>query len=229
MKISNYLARQNGAALITSLIFLTVLTILGMSTLGTALLESRMAGNARDRNMAFQAAEIGLRDAELYIRDSGRIVGLTEVGTAGEGYCETTACTAAMASAGTVDNQLCKHGLCDNGGTMKVSGTAWYAVNNAVWMQEALWANAIQYQRDDANVGKGIGDPPSTTKVPIINATYVLPPALPLVRRQPEYLIESFQKDDSRRGNAFYYRISVRGYGMRSGTRVMLQEVYKPE
>ena len=46
MKPANTSLRQAGAALITSLIFLTVLTILGMSTLGTALLEGRMAGNA---------------------------------------------------------------------------------------------------------------------------------------------------------------------------------------
>lgn len=207
---------QSGAALITSLIFLTVLTILGMSTLGTALLESRMAGNARDKNLAFQAAEIGLRDAESYIRFSGRISGLTDVE-----YDTTTTCTAAVAKC---DAQKCTYGLCYNGGTMNEDGTDWVA-SPVFSPDNSLWNNAIQYYKKNlAATEKAVGYSGTTTVT--VNAGYSGPDELPLVRRPPEYLIEAFQKTVG--GPRYYYRITVRAYGQRSGTRVMLQEVYAP-
>lgn len=58
---------ERGAVLLTGLVFLVVLTLLGVSTMSINALEERMAGNTRDLNIAFQAAESGLRDAELDI------------------------------------------------------------------------------------------------------------------------------------------------------------------
>lgn len=58
---------EQGAVLVTGLIFLVVLTLLGVSAMSVNALEERMAGNSRDLNIAFQAAESGLRDAELDI------------------------------------------------------------------------------------------------------------------------------------------------------------------
>lgn len=54
---------QHGAALITGLIFLVVLTLITLSATKSTSLEERMAGNARDQGLAFQAAEAGIRDA----------------------------------------------------------------------------------------------------------------------------------------------------------------------
>ncbi len=56
-------AQQRGAALITGLIFLVVLTLISLAAMKTTSLEERMAGNARDQDMAFQAAEAAIRDA----------------------------------------------------------------------------------------------------------------------------------------------------------------------
>ncbi len=47
-----------------ALIFLVLLTLLGVSAMQTATMEERMAGNMRNENLAFQAAEAALRDAE---------------------------------------------------------------------------------------------------------------------------------------------------------------------
>jgi type IV pilus assembly protein PilX len=55
--------RENGAVLIIGLIFLVVLTLLVVSALRTATLEERMAGNTRNQQVAFQAAEAVLREA----------------------------------------------------------------------------------------------------------------------------------------------------------------------
>ena len=83
-------------------------------------------------------------------------------------------------------------------------------------------------QRNDASVNNGVthkGIGRAGEKI-IVNPLYVLPSALPLVSAQPEYLIESIPQKIG--DNKYYYRITVRGYGMRSGTLVMLQEVYTP-
>lgn len=49
--------RERGIALVVALIFLLVLTILGVSVMNTSALEGRMAGNTQETNRAFQGAE----------------------------------------------------------------------------------------------------------------------------------------------------------------------------
>lgn len=58
---------QRGAALIAALIFLVVMTIIGVGVVGTTTTEEKMARNFRDNDLAFAAAEAALRDAELRI------------------------------------------------------------------------------------------------------------------------------------------------------------------
>jgi type IV pilus assembly protein PilX len=55
---------QRGAALITSLVILLVLTVLGISAMKSSNLQENIVGNLRDHDLAFQAAETGLRAAE---------------------------------------------------------------------------------------------------------------------------------------------------------------------
>ena len=57
-------ARQGGAILITGLIFLIVLTMFVLAMVRGGTLEERMARNARDQQIALQAAEAVLRHAE---------------------------------------------------------------------------------------------------------------------------------------------------------------------
>ena len=56
--------RQQGAVLIVCLIFMLIMTVISASALQSTTLQERMAGNARDTNSAFQAAEAALRAAE---------------------------------------------------------------------------------------------------------------------------------------------------------------------
>lgn len=55
---------QSGMSLFPALMFLLVLSVLGVAAFNSTLLQEKMAGNTKDTNMAFQAAEAGLRDAE---------------------------------------------------------------------------------------------------------------------------------------------------------------------
>lgn len=59
---------QRGAALVTSLLLLLVLTIIGVTAMQVTRLQERMAGGARDMNLALQGAEAGLRNGEAMIQ-----------------------------------------------------------------------------------------------------------------------------------------------------------------
>lgn len=60
-------SRQRGVVLMTGLIFLVMMTLLGVTAMQTTLLEEKMAGNLRDESLAFQAAEAALREGELFL------------------------------------------------------------------------------------------------------------------------------------------------------------------
>lgn len=64
---------ERGSVLIVSLIFLLLLTIIGVGAMQSATLQERMAGSTKDSNTAFQAAEAALRSAEEYL--SGATIG----------------------------------------------------------------------------------------------------------------------------------------------------------
>ncbi|WP_198262663.1 pilus assembly PilX family protein [sulfur-oxidizing endosymbiont of Gigantopelta aegis] len=61
-------ANQRGVALFVSLIFLLILTLLGISGMQTTILEEKMAGNFNDSNRAFQAAEFAVRVGEGWLQ-----------------------------------------------------------------------------------------------------------------------------------------------------------------
>lgn len=59
--------QQAGSVLFISLMLLLMLTILGVTAMNSVTLEERMAGNLRDTDLAFQAGEAALRDAENWL------------------------------------------------------------------------------------------------------------------------------------------------------------------
>ena len=65
--------RQRGSVLLISLIMLLVLTVIGITTLRTVVSQERMSANDRDSQIAFQAAELGLRDGERWINSQAEL------------------------------------------------------------------------------------------------------------------------------------------------------------
>lgn len=61
--------RQRGMILIVSMILLLVMTILALTVGQTSRMQERMAGNFRDSDLSFQAAEAGLRNSEQFLWD----------------------------------------------------------------------------------------------------------------------------------------------------------------
>ncbi len=58
---------QRGAALVIGLIMLLLLTLIGVAGMKDTLLQQKMVANAKDREMALQAAESALRAAEIML------------------------------------------------------------------------------------------------------------------------------------------------------------------
>jgi len=74
MKNNGFLIdRQAGVVLIISLIMLLLITIIGLASSQVNNLEEKMAGNAKDQNLAFQAAEDALRSGEERIEAASSI------------------------------------------------------------------------------------------------------------------------------------------------------------
>jgi type IV pilus assembly protein PilX len=64
---SRSIQRQKGSALAVSLVILLVLTILGVNSMSSLVLEERMAGHTRQSMVASQSAQVALRVAENFI------------------------------------------------------------------------------------------------------------------------------------------------------------------
>jgi len=210
---------QSGVALIAGLIFLLVLTMIGATSALMSGLEERMSSNMRDREIAMQAAELALRDAERDIKGLGTnprnppISGIT-------GFFATCDEDGAHGSA---DDGLCdRRGMGETytpkavkwtGFTGKTTGevfadleidmTDWPSVSYGAYTGAA----PIQW---DSN-GDGVADTGLSA--------------------QPRYLIEGIQRTNppGLGGNTFYYRITVRAQGVSPNTVVWLQETFKPK
>jgi type IV pilus assembly protein PilX len=80
--------KQRGAVMAVSLLLLLVLTVLALTASQSTVLQERMAGNARDVDLAFQAAEAGLRDAEVTLADLFKSAGQMPAPCAASADCE---------------------------------------------------------------------------------------------------------------------------------------------
>ena len=199
--------QQSGAALITGLIFLVVLSMIGVTAARMSTLEERMSGNMRDRAIAMQAAELALRDAErdiLYLgtavsRRSLKISGVTSFWP----NCNQDGST------GTYDD-----GLCDRRAGLSSPPYSNTSIRWATFTVQGTTYPALELDMRSA---------PS-----VAYGTYTGAASIALLPNQPRYIIEGIRKTPPGGGEAFYYRITVRAEGMRDSTVVWLQEVFKP-
>lgn len=111
-------AHQSGAVLIISLIMLLLLTLIGTTAMQTSSLEEKMAGNMRDRDIAFQAAESALRDAA---NDLTNAVPAAARGISGF--------TGFVVNCGASTPSTSDDGLCYNGSTTAYSPDIWTTVS----------------------------------------------------------------------------------------------------
>ncbi len=77
-------ARQRGISLVTTLVLMLATLGLGVAVMGVNVMEERMIANTKDRDLALQAAEAALRDAEQDVASNvSPATGFTDVCTSG--------------------------------------------------------------------------------------------------------------------------------------------------
>lgn len=67
LQLTKLNTNQTGATLIVSLIVLVLMTIIGLAAMRGSIMQERMASNTRDSELASQAAETALREAENWL------------------------------------------------------------------------------------------------------------------------------------------------------------------
>lgn len=91
MKIhqSKSMNNQRGSALAIGLIFLVILTLLGLTASSGAIHQELMTRNVRDSQLALQAAEAALRGAETWLREQTAPEPANYAEIYDIGYCNT--------------------------------------------------------------------------------------------------------------------------------------------
>ncbi|KZY44995.1 MULTISPECIES: PilX N-terminal domain-containing pilus assembly protein [unclassified Oleiphilus] len=81
------LARQKGAVLVVSLIILLLMTLIGVASMSSSIMQEKMASNAQNNNATFQAAEnavSGLINKVIIDKDTTELDEAIGIGTIGE-------------------------------------------------------------------------------------------------------------------------------------------------
>ncbi len=90
--------RQKGSALVVGLVFLVILTLLGLTASSGGIHQELITRNIKDQNLALYSAESALREAETWLRNSGPLTPLDSAIIKPTGFCGTVAEVCASAS-----------------------------------------------------------------------------------------------------------------------------------
>ncbi|MCW7539175.1 PilX N-terminal domain-containing pilus assembly protein [Aquabacterium sp. A7-Y] len=214
----NHDSSQRGVALVVVLIFLLAVTAIGVFGARNVIVSERMARNQLDAQVARQAAEAALRDAE-------RDIMLPNHEPRANAPCTRTLYERPVVFGASSFQRTCLRGQCEFG--LDYYQAADYSTATAdsetgePWWPESkggLWNNNFATKPSRTSTGTCAT---FTGAVPL--GTFTGAPMLTGVARQPEYLIEYIH-----RGNTDYFRISARGFGYSQATQVVLQSYFRP-
>lgn len=228
--------------LVTALIFLIVLSTLGVMALRGSLFEERMASNDRDRALAREYAEMALRDAErdiLGLRFDGQFCAAVPCGTLRPDGTRPKA--ADDANFWVIDSATNPEAAFVDGGmgqALNMQGV--YNADSAtecgmpVW-SGANWEDGAAPARSCAGtIGVAVPTVPygRFTDAPFVGPDgATAPQGIP----EPRYLIEVFAGPTllSSSTSKVFFRITAVGFGRTTGpagrTSVTLQSVFSPK
>ena len=189
---------QQGAILMISLMFLVILTMIGLSAMSTTTFEEKMSGSGRDWNLAFAAAEAAIRDAEYdittkyvpgYASSVRQMNGMTGFGD--ETDVENGTCST---SSGNL-----KEGLCRRTAAKLTPTAADFSATDT---------KSVVYGTFTGAAAAGF--------------------TIKGVSRQPRYIITAYTEATSADpGGTYFYEITARGFGANPNTQVTLREVFR--
>lgn len=209
--------RPQGVALVVVMIFIVALSLLGAFSMNSANLSERLARNKLDLQLAREAAEAGLRDAEVDLQLASDV--------------QRPGANCARTSQRPLKDNLawfgssCLMGQCRFGNTYYTNAD--YALSTSTTGTGEPWWPVVKGGQWNDNL---------TTKPTALNTncgfngavpygTFTGRALLPGVSRQPEYLIELIQRPQF---GGDLYRITSRGFGRGNLTEVVLQTYFKP-
>lgn len=207
-----------GVAMLVVLIFTLALTAIGIVSAKLAVQGEAMARNQLDSQVARQAAEAALRDAE---RDLMLATGVKR----SNAPCARDAERPVRDKESLFDS-ACTHGQCAYNDSVRTTanfanasatapGEAWWPTSKG-----GLWNNSTANKPSRLDSANDANCAAFTGAVPL--GVYTGGEPIRGVVQQPEYLIESV-----RRGGAFFFRITARGFGYRQGTEVVVQSYFR--
>ena len=195
-----YPTRMTGASLIMVLIVLTIVSLLGVAGMQISMMSERGARNDRDRQIAWQAAEAALIDAEFDIFGPGNPNPerrkIFSNGTNDDAYFSE--------GCGTTGDNI---GLCKLVGVGK---PVWLTVDFTDTSASAPTTKFGQYTGRTFQFG-------STGIQPALPPRYVIEPVEDPTGRQG---INNSGKD-------YIYRVTAMGFGPRKDIQAVIQMIYK--
>lgn len=207
----------DGMTLVVILLLMASLAVGGLFSARSALMGEQLARNQLDIQVARQAAEAALRDAE---KDLALVSGKPSDAPCDRGTTRPVMDALAYFTAN------CKGGQCQSlkkDGRLKADySTAGTSASNGaeVWWPESkggLWnkgANAKPKPKQSGTCATFTGG------VPL--GTFTGTNQMVGVAQQPEYIIELIP-----RGQNPFFRITARGFGLRTGAEVVLQSYFQ--
>lgn len=196
---------QNGIALLIVLVWLMAVSLLALTAVQIGLQDQKAARSYRDREIAFQAAEAGLRDAELDIEGSP------------DPHLSRSDLFARNSRAGFPDSA---GDSCQVGSTNRHQGLCRQSADASLpgWLQLSPSTQA------------GAGDSEAAVSYGRFTGRAMQTGAGSLPVRPPRYLIELLpyrQAGQSAERPDYFYRISAIGFGADIASQVVLQTFYR--
>jgi type IV pilus assembly protein PilX len=218
--MKTYQHSQKGATLIVAILFLLVITVLGISSWQMGNAEEKMAGLTRDRQLAYEAAEAALREAEYDIKGLCAPAATCNTRTTPIektlGFPDTPNNVAALATCQA--NGLCttpKDAMGRNFANVPVAilrcGTNGPSTNCP--NGQSTWFG--QYTR---TAGLPSSYMPNSSGLAAQRLAFA-----------PRYTIQALCTGMACKPSNIYYVVTAIGFGQRPNTEVILQTYYQPE
>lgn len=222
--------RQRGVALLVALIFLVILTLLGLTAMQSSVLEEKMAGNMRDRAIAMDAAYAALRDFERDIR--GKKPDATDCEW-WENRCRpfgTRPVSGVGGIGGLYGDQTCLLGECSPipADTISVGGgkdsllSYYNSGGKHFWLNEDHWKDSnLTYWSEGAGLVVG-----RAVQYRTFTGEGNWPTLIPRVAKQPRCISEMFNRFPGENTELLNFRITCRAWGQNNSTVVTVQEIF---
>ena len=196
--------QQRGFVLITGLIFLIVITLLALSSLGSTTLQERMASNLREQSRALQAADAALRDGEA------RLAQFTLYQPAGDNYVYDPTPGYTPKPDDAVTWRL-----------WRADGPLTAADNDDGFLDPAAWGLA-----DDGTPLKDDGSPRPDEYSPPFDTSLTAAPQL-YIEETDNFQPQDLNPDTAATGRgAFIYRVTSRAQGGNAAAVAITQSQY---